>query len=240
MVIAFKIQPLLAELNKTNVRSLVKNVKNESKILRDWNELIKELGKISGKLAKGEDFVSISHDLEKIKVLGQRLGTSAAELGSMVPGPIGIVCSLALAIGCLIPPMDLVGLVLNLLGCIPFAKVGTKALKPIINDIIREILKNPAVKSTLKAGTNFTKKTLEYNAEYAKSAYRRLFLDTQKKVPPLKTGTNPESIINKQVGSVYTINTKALNIGSRQPISLNRQNYILSTNTGKPSPLRPY
>lgn len=237
MVVAFKIQPLLAELNKTNIRGLCKNVKNESKILRDWNELIEELGKISGKLAKGE---IIGQDLVQISVLGQRLGTSAAEFGSMVPGPIGIACSLALAIGCLIPPMDLVGLVLNLLGCIPFAKAGTKALKPIINDIIREILKNPAVKSTLKAGAGYTKKMLKYNTEYAKSAYRKLFLDTTKNVPPLKIGANSESVINKQVGSMCTIKTNASNRVNRQTNSLNRQTFILGTNTGKKQPLRIY
>lgn len=53
--VMINIKPLLVELSHTDVKALLKGLKNESKILREWNELILELNKIAGKLAKGKN-----------------------------------------------------------------------------------------------------------------------------------------------------------------------------------------
>lgn len=151
MNIKLNIKPLLDELSHTDLKSFLKGAKNQSVILKNWDSLITALKKISPKIAKGED---VSGDLVQIGKLAGSLSKSVADIGSMIPGPIGVACSLALALACLIPPLDLVGLVLNLMGCLPFVKAGAKALRPLINNLIRDVLKNPGVKATMKACPN--------------------------------------------------------------------------------------
>lgn len=146
--VVLNISPLLQELRHANIKELVKDAKNSSKILKNWDELMKALSLAGGKIARGE---KLGGDLKRIGSLATQLSGSAAEFGSMLPGPIGVACSLALAIVCLMPPaIDIVGFLLNLMGCIPFAKQGIKIAKPLINDIIREAMKSPLVKGSVR------------------------------------------------------------------------------------------
>ncbi len=64
--VMINIKPLLVELSHTDVKALLKGLKNESKILREWNELILELNKIAGKLAKGEKLGNELHHLRGV------------------------------------------------------------------------------------------------------------------------------------------------------------------------------
>ena len=169
--VQLNVVPLVQELIHTDIRSLVKNAKNQSKIIKDWESLMNALKNVSAKIAKGE---AIGAELLDIRRLALSLGNSAAEFGSMIPGPIGIACSVALAIVCLIPPLDGVGFLLNLMGCIPFAKTGMKSVRPLIEDIIRQALKSPMIKGCVNAGQGIAKKNIKYHSEYAKTMYRRL------------------------------------------------------------------
>lgn len=192
MIVKLNIKPIIDELSHIDLKSVIKGVKNESIILRNWNSLIKALKEIAPKIVKGEN---VGEELIRIGKLAGCLSKSVADLGSLIPGPIGFVCSLALALTCLIPPFDLVGLVMNLMGCIPFAKVGTKALKPLLGNLIKEVLSNPSVKATMKAcpngvsnGLTGMKKFVEKGSFFAvtskchsyaettyKSTYKKLF-----------------------------------------------------------------
>lgn len=189
---------LINELAHTDIKSLVKNTKNQSKIINDWNRLLEALGQASEKLAKGEQ---IGAELASIRHLATSLGGCVVEFGSMLPGPIGIACSLGLAIACLIPPFDILGFVLNLMGCIPFAKAGLKTAKPLIENLIREALKSPIIKGGLRAGHDVANKVVRYNGEYAKSMYLRLVKPSLKKAETTLSHTpnaNPNSKIASQ------------------------------------------
>ncbi|NPD82746.1 hypothetical protein HPS57_12290 [Prevotella sp. PINT] len=197
--VMINIKPLLVELSHTDVKALLKGLKNESKILREWNELILELNKIAGKLAKGEKLGNELHHLR-----GVTKSFSVAELGSMLPGPIGIGCSLALAIVCLFPPLDAIGFVLNLMGCIPFLKTASKSLKPILKNLIKEALNNPVVKGYMRGGRDSARWNIMFNGDYAKRMYRKITGGTQNEIS--KISSSPSySIQNKKIGAEHFI-----------------------------------
>ena len=203
--VVLNLKPLIQELTHADIKSFLKNSKNSQKILSDWDNLIKALGQAAEKISKGE---KLGSELFQIGKMAASLGGCAAEFGSMLPGPIGIACSIALAIVCLIPPIDGIGFVLNLMGCIPFAKAGLKTARPLIEGIIRDALKSPMIKGCINAGRDITRKTIRYNGEYAKTMYRRLVetnsrnvktntkytpvSSSQSKIPPQKAGDNFE------------------------------------------------
>ena len=189
---------LIQELAHTDIKNLLKNVKNQSKIIDDWNQLIEVLCKAGEKFAKGEQ---IGAEVALLSSLATSLGSCVAEFGSMLPGPIGIACSLALAIVCLIPPIDALGFVLNLMGCIPFAKAGLKTARPLIENLIRDALKSPMIKGGLRAGQSVANKVVRYNGDFAKSMYQRLVKPSLQKAETKLSHTpkaNPNSKIPNQ------------------------------------------
>lgn len=153
--------PVISELKSINLSSFLKNVGKDSELLRklsivemEWKALVHELECLYGKISKEGVSSSVLGDAEKLAVqckdLTKLVGPLLVEGGSFVPGPIGIVCSLALAIADFAIG-NVFGGFMNLLGCIPFAKAGTKALKPLLNTVVRDLLKNPIVVNSIKA-----------------------------------------------------------------------------------------
>lgn len=93
-------------------------------ILSKWNDILYDLDNVASKLKKGnsDDVIKALTGLSKsIADLQLFILKSATEVGSFIPGPIGIVCSLVLSIGCFAVG-DVPGGFLNLLGAIPGAK----------------------------------------------------------------------------------------------------------------------
>lgn len=199
--IALNIRPLIDELFRIDIRDSIKSFRNQSKILSEWNALMKELKLVSPKIAKGEQ---LGEELCEIRRLATSLGRSAAEMGSMVPGPIGIACSVALAIVCLFPPMDLLGFLLNLLGAIPFAKGAAIGLKPILKNLIHEALQNPLVRGTIRAGRDASRKAIRYNKHYAVSAYKRIL-----------SNSNPFSSLNYKGNAMLGISKDKFSLDSK-------------------------
>mgnify|MGYP006929148894 FL=1 len=94
------------------------------KLLRLWDDLLIQLDKVAVQLEKGDvkSIIKATKDLvNSVTALQIFIATAFVEIGSFVPGPVGIVCSLALAIGCFATG-NIAGGFLNLLGAIPFAK----------------------------------------------------------------------------------------------------------------------
>lgn len=100
------------------------NLFGMSMILSRWDNVLRKLDDVAIKLQKGnpDDIIKAVGELSKsIADLQLFILSIATELGSFIPGPIGIVCSLALAIGCFAVG-DIPGGFLNLVGAIPGAK----------------------------------------------------------------------------------------------------------------------
>lgn len=94
------------------------------KLLRLWDDILIHLEKVAIQLEKGDvkSIIKATRDFaNSVTALQVFISTAFVELGSFVPGPVGIVCSLALAIGCFASG-NVVGGFLNLLGAIPFVK----------------------------------------------------------------------------------------------------------------------
>lgn len=94
------------------------------RVIRYWDDILLKLEKVSIQLEKGEkaSILAVSKELAKsVTNLQTFIVGTFVEIGSFVPGPIGIVCSLALAITCFATG-NIPGGFMNLLGAIPFAK----------------------------------------------------------------------------------------------------------------------
>lgn len=206
--IVLNIKPLVDELFRLDIKNCIKSFKNQSKILHEWNSLMKELRIVSLKLSKGEQ---LGEELYEIRRLATSLAVSATEIGSVIPGPIGMACSVALAIACLFPPMDLLGFLLNLLGAIPFAKGATIGLKPILKNLIHEALQNPMVRGSIRAGGDASRKVVRYNKNYAVNAYHQI-LSSDNPFNALKIKPNTKFSIGE---NSYSLNGNLLKITGR-------------------------
>ncbi len=95
-------------------------------VLGKWDDILGLLDKLAVTLKKGniDDIIDVAKDLSKsIADIQMFLLSAAAQVGSFIPGPIGIVCSLALAVGCFAVG-DIPGGLMNLVGAIPGAKLA--------------------------------------------------------------------------------------------------------------------
>lgn len=95
-------------------------------ILSKWDNVLCKLDNVASKLKKGnsDDIIEAVTELSKnIADLQLFMAKIATEIGSFIPGPIGIVCSIALAIGCFAIG-DISGGFLNLIGAIPGVKLA--------------------------------------------------------------------------------------------------------------------
>lgn len=112
--------------NKTckNLGNFFVEMEATQKVLIYWDDVLVKLDKVSVQLEKGEkiSIIAASKELAKsVTNLQTFVVGTFMEIGSFVPGPIGIVCSLALAFTCFATG-NITGGFLNLLGVIPFAK----------------------------------------------------------------------------------------------------------------------
>lgn len=165
VIIKINLIPAIRDLKNFNLRSLYKNVGKDSVLLRkietierEWSLTLKEIENIAQRIASEginpsllESARSVTTHCEKI---ARMAGPLLVEGGSFIPGPIGIVCSLALAIADFAVG-NFFGGFMNLLCCVPFAKAGCKVLLPTLKKIVADILKNPYVKAAVKSGHNY-------------------------------------------------------------------------------------
>lgn len=93
-------------------------------VIRYWDDILIKLEKVSIQLEKGEktSITVASKELAKsVTTLQIFIVGIFVEIGSFVPGPIGLVCGLTLAITCFTTG-NISGGFMNLLGAIPFVK----------------------------------------------------------------------------------------------------------------------
>lgn len=159
-------------------------------LVKEWNNILSIIEKeIVPLLKKGCDANSLVAPAQKIAKSASSLAAFAAEILSFVPGPIGILCSLALAIGCF-STGNIVGGFFELLGCIPGGKVAGKSaskLFPKIEKIMIEMVQsNNKLKVIVETSSKSQKAVIDFFEKHA---------------PKAKTKTKPE------IGYSYGIRT---------------------------------
>lgn len=215
-------------------------------LFREWNNILVVMEKeVIPLLNKGCDVKNLVAPAQKITKSVGALTALATQILSFVPGPIGIVCSLALAIGCF-STGNIVGGLFELLGCIPGGKVAGKAtskLFPKIEKIMIEIVQS---NRTLKVIVETSSKQHEVVTKF----FQKYAPKTQPKVKPEvgygygvraeintpKTGNMPslEEAIKINMSREARTHIPPTTKNYHYPESTNSMIYRLGTNTGKP------
>lgn len=214
------------------------------KIIREWDNILLIMEKeVVPLLNKGCESKSLIAPAQKIAKSATALASFAAEILSFVPGPIGIICSLALAIGCF-STGNIIGGLFELLGCIPGGKVAGKSaskLFPKIEKIIIEIVQsNQALKVIVETSSKQQEAVVEFFKKHAPKATPKpkpevgYGYGVRTEINPTKTGNVPsleEAIkINMEREKRTRIPTKT---EYYYPVSTNSMIYRLGTNMGK-------
>ena len=165
VVIKINLVPVVRELRSFNLRSFFTNVGKDSVLLRkietiekEWSLVLKEIEEIAQRIATECINPSLLESARSVATHSERIARMAGPLlvegGSFIPGPIGIVCSLALAIADFAVG-NFFGGFMNILCCVPFAKAGCKVLLPTLKKTASDLLKNPYVKNAVRMGNNY-------------------------------------------------------------------------------------
>ena len=95
-------------------------------IKKEWDDIVNILElELIPQLAKGGELSHLLPSVNALKVRVVNLSLIASQVLSFVPGPIGIVCSIINAIACF-STGNVLGGIMELLGCIPGAKFAIK------------------------------------------------------------------------------------------------------------------
>ena len=113
-------------------------------IMREWDNILRELEKIIPKLAEGAEVSSLKAPILELAKSATALASLTSQILSFVPGPVGMVCSAINAIVCFctLPfPVNIGNGMLELLGCIPGGKVAGK-MAPKVEKILLKAIEN--------------------------------------------------------------------------------------------------
>lgn len=121
-----EIVDILKTEGSAEIGTIAKTLFKDTKVFDSWDRIMRILEfNIIPVLAKGGDISSIRPFLGILVKEGKILADAFTAVGSFIPGPIGIACSLIRAIACFYGGNIPMGL-LELLGCIPGAKLASK------------------------------------------------------------------------------------------------------------------
>lgn len=165
VIIKINLVPVIKDLKSFNLRSFFKNAGKDSVLLhkievieREWSLALKEIESLAQRIAAEGFNPSLLESARVVathcEIIARMAGPLLVEGGSFIPGPIGIVCSLALAIADFAVG-NFFGGFMNILCCVPFAKAGCKVLLPTLKKIVADLLKNPYVKTAVRSGQNY-------------------------------------------------------------------------------------
>lgn len=213
------------------------------KILLEWDNILLVMEKeIIPLLNKGCDAKDLIAPAQKIGKSATALAGMAAEVLSFVPGPIGIVCSLALAIGCF-STGNIIGGLCELLGCIPGGKcVGksTSKLFPKVEKIMIEMAQsNLALKKIVESSVKQQKIVTDFFQKHAPKPKAKPKADVgyeygvRSELPGVKTGNMPSLEEAMQINMSRQSRTHIPAANYYYPESTNSMIYRLGTNTGK-------
>jgi len=169
-----------AELKVTRTQSAT--IKAESNalsnpfhpLLMEWDNIIAILEReVIPLLGKGCDAKSLLAPAQKLSHCAVSISLMASQVLSFVPGPIGIVCSLINAIVCF-SSGNIVGGLMELLGCVPGLKAAGKAssrLGPRIAGIIGDIFRsNRKLAKLVESSAKASDKMKDFCAKFSHEA----------------------------------------------------------------------
>lgn len=213
-------------------------------LFKEWDNIVLIMEKeVIPLLSKGCEAKSLLGPAKKIAKSTASISAMAAEVLSFVPGPIGIICSLGLAIGCF-STGNIVGGFFELLGCIPGGKVagkGASKLFPKIEKIMIEVVQsNHALKEIIEISSKQQKVVIEFFEKYAPKAKPKTKpkvgydYGVRAEINPPKTGNMPslEEAMKINMGKTPPTHIPPTK-NYYYPESTNSMIYRLGTNTGK-------
>lgn len=165
---------LIKSEGRAELTAVTKGKFGSLSLFREWDNILSILEKeVVPLLTKGCDAKSLIAPAQKIAKSATALAALAAEVLSFVPGPIGIICSVALAIGCF-STGNIVGGLFELLGCIPGGKVAGKGASKLflkIEKIMIEIVQsNQALRVIVETSSKQQKLVVEFFKKHSPKA----------------------------------------------------------------------
>lgn len=142
----------------------------DTKVFNSWDRIMRILEfNIIPVLAKGDDIACIRPYVRLLVNEGRVISEAFTAVGSFIPGPIGIVCSLIRAIACFYGGNIPMGL-LELLGCIPGAKVGIKGSSKVLEKVGARMMialkKNKDIEKYCTQIQKLTRKASEFHSSF--------------------------------------------------------------------------
>lgn len=162
-------QKALHQLTETQNAIFNPFLHQNEKAMKIWNDIVKDFELVS-KHIKSDNTPELLKCLKNIisetSNLTKLLTGLVVEVGSYVPGPIGIVCSLCLAITCFASG-NILGGFINLFGCIPCGKVVGKSGRAFSNKFANRIKRLIEQSGIEKYSPQWTKDMLfKYQTEF--------------------------------------------------------------------------
>ena len=146
------------------------NVMEQSMTL--WDDILRGFDSVAINLRKDnpqELYKALKNVTAKCGELTSLLTGIVVEAGSYIPGPIGIVCSLCLAITCFATG-NVLGGFMNLLGCIPCGKAVGKSGKLFASRLVPKMEAIFSKSGIMKYKPHFTKTDFwKYQREFQQS-----------------------------------------------------------------------
>lgn len=202
-------------------------------IMTEWNNIVKILEfELIPQLAKGGDIGNLLPAANALKKSVGSLTLMASQVLSFIPGPIGIICSIVNAIVCFASG-NVIGGIMELLGCIPGAKWGVKGgsklLTKIGDKVIRIIEKNPELANFLKDWEKLkdSGKDLTQDLNFAK--IKEITEKIQKEIDVIKSNVN-RPVRKFDTGQTYKLGFENLSVNNR---GVGRLNVGRIMNTGR-------
>lgn len=187
-------------------------------IMTEWKNIINVLEfELIPQLAKGGDISNILPAANALKKSVGNLTLMASQVLSFIPGPIGIICSIINAI-VYFSSNNIIGGLLELLGCIPGAKIGIKGGGKLIAKIGEKVIliieKNPELAKYLKDWERFkdSTKTMTEDLNFAK--IKELTEKIQKEINSIERNIN-KSVGRFDTGQTYKLNFERFTIKKR-------------------------
>lgn len=178
--------------------------------IKEWDDILRVLEfELIPILKKGGEVKCLLPMAKKLSKSAANLSLMASQVLSFVPGPIGIVCSIINAIVCFCSG-NIPGGLLELIGCIPGAKMGVKGGSKVaekVGAMILDVLKkNPNFAQALRTVRTF-------GAEFNVSRVKKIIKDIE----------SHSGSVNKKfdTGRTYNLNFDHLRAQSFGPKRIN-------------------